>query len=282
MNSRRPAFRSMLAVSVVVLGVIGLSPRSALADPSDSVVSLLAPAHGSAFAFGRPGHLLTLKSALKGRQTAKIVTQGGQVETVAVAATNDRQVVQLRGRLKLPPLLKGGRLHPGDSVVVGPLAAAGTPNPVPCSGSVGATRNISEGAPCVDAARPIVGLVDRRGEVLRLVPVGGIRPLSRPRSWIVSRGSELPPTVAILMALAFGIGLGLARLMVSSRVQRRLAQRRRPRRREPPVPPPGDEEMETLVRLVPRVRQETSPAPDVRLLYPSSSRTETGESDSAS
>ena len=270
----------MRVVRCAVLALVTscvLSTIAEAAQPSASVLSLLSPAHGSAFAFGRPGHLLTTRAAVGTATIVKVVARDGQVETATVVSTTDPKLVQLRGALLLPPLHRDrvaiGRAN--ISAVSGPLSGTVVESGETAGRGRGTTlsaRRALEGAPIVDATDGVIGVATADGRHLTVVPVAGLRAVivrARPSRSRAAR-SSLIGLVAILFA--FGIGSGAARIAARRNIAHRLARRSITRQLRTVRPPAISPEADTGVHVVLRRRSAYEPSPDVRLLRRPSDR----------
>lgn len=273
--------------AILAIAVLGGAPilSSAGADQTrlaGSVVSLLAPAHGTAFSFGRAGHLLTTRRAVGQATSVRLVTGGGQSELAAVVDTSNPAIVQLHGSLTLGAFHGGPDGRGGDavSIVSGPLNSMRV--------EAGLIRNhrgdttikaaaAFEGSPVLNSAGRVIGVSNANGARIAILPIAGLRPLpmaEHPRKKEDKASPSLVPWIALL--LAFGVGVGLARVYVRSRttgwLERRQLARYTPQPDRAQVTPgrPGprtrlNDEPDTDVHVVLRPREPEEPPPDVRL-----------------
>jgi hypothetical protein len=265
---------SVMGLLALMVAAVGASRAQARAG-GRSVVSLLSPAHGSAFAFGGPGHLLTTKRAVGGRWSVKLVTAGGRTEIAAVVPTNDSRVVQLRGPLRLAALRGGGVLRAPSviSVASGPRSGSrvevGKVLSVPNRATSLAAGAGFEGGPILDARGRVIGIATSRRGRIAAFPVRGLRAISTKPTPVSPSGSSPSLVAVVAIVFAFGVGVGAARVAIRMRVAQRLAERSN-RRRQPRSPLAGpiggsSAEHDTGVHVVLRPRPPDEPVPDVRL-----------------
>lgn len=198
-------------------------------EASRSVASLLAPAHGEAFAFGRPGHLLTTAAAVGTSRSVTLVVPGGQSETATVIPTSDTRLVQLRGRLKLAPLRGEQHRTAGSSLtlVTGPLdgsrTIAGELRSAAGETTLGASPSY-EGAPLLSDRGFVEGVATERGAQVWLLGVRRLRVL--PTATTEETSAQGRPLVAVIaIVLAVWVGVAAARIAIRWRMFEALAER---------------------------------------------------------
>lgn len=288
--TRHPrALRRSGVVGILCLALVPGPVDASVGQPAaeGSVATLLSPAHGTAFAFGQPGHLLTSRHAIGQASLVRLVTPGGATEDATVVTTNDASIVQLRGSLVLPALRGASEPKPGSAIQVisGPLNGARVGSGKVASGA--GSTDISS-APAFDGA-PVL---DRRGDVVGVATVVGTRVAfirtahlhaAAPRA--TASGSDSTALIPVLaIVFVFGLGVGIARFAVRTRVGQRLnatgsaAPRHAPA--PPPVPPTSSRaerersEADTAVHVVLRPGEpDGGQLPEVRLRPRSSAST---------
>lgn len=217
------AARARLAVLPVVLALSAwpgvASARPPAVSHASSVVSLLAPARGSAFAYGAGGDLLTTRRAVAGAPSVDVVTATGEHETVRVTATAVRGLVLLAGHIALPAL---GAAGPGAAAVAGPVVAQAGPLDGGrrqrgrfVDGSRVTTMRAAapyEGAPVLDGHGRVAGVATRHGQRLAALRVSGLG--------AEAGGGGTSAIVVVLLVLAVLLAVGAASTLVVRRRRR--------------------------------------------------------------
>jgi hypothetical protein len=272
MTRRFSSTWQVLATLAILLGGAPTAAAKTVGGPGRAVASLISPAHGTAFAFGHAGSLLTTAQAVAGLQSVSLVTASGQSETATVYPTSNRRVVQLRGSLALRPLHGGGvgGTRAAITVLSGPVAGSQIESGRLRSARTELTSVRSglafEGAPVLDSNGRVIGVATQAGGHLSVIPVKGLGATATapvPASRRPSTGISALAVVAIVFA--FGVGVGSARIAIRAGVVRRLgktSQSRNPRAGTPGLPRPSPD---PNVNVVLRRRPAYEPLPDVRL-----------------
>lgn len=204
--------RTATKVAVVVALALTLPPAAQALVPSEveqSVVSLLSPGHGTAFAFGRPGHLIASSSAVGSTSSPRLVTVAGQALTTTAVKTTDPRLVELRGKTGLSPLHGASRRRASSSewLITGPL---GGPRVIKLRflGNRGETslpaRAQYDGAPIVTDRGLVDGVAILRGGRTWMVRLHNLKalPAAPRRGW--GLGSIIP-VAALVLAVALGV-----------------------------------------------------------------------------
>jgi hypothetical protein len=272
-----PAAHVPLLVGLVCL-VSCACPELAASSPDNarSVASLVAPAYGSAVAFGRRGHFITTRLAVGQRRIVRLVTSDGRSEWASVHLTNNGQIVVLEGHLSVPPLrgTRGGRLGGQVVAVSGRLNGLRSVHGHFLHGGLTATSlglaRAYEGAPILDARGEIVGVATANGPQLRSLSVVGLRLSSGRLAGIAqARQSSSSLLAVVLVVFAFGVEVGFALVAIRARVSEVWMARRS--RRQPTsgrarTQRSAQREQDTGVEVVLRARADDGPVPEVRLI----------------
>ncbi len=289
-SSLRAGIACLLVALTLVLNPAAAAGSAPLAF-SSGIVTLLAPATGTAFAFGRPGHLLTTRRAVHGLTAVELVTAGGRTERAPVVSTSNAAIVQLRGPLVLKSFHGTSRGAAGGvvEVVSGPLNG-----PHEATGALkGTGRDTTiasaprfDGSPVLNSRGLVIGVATTTGGHLVVLPTAGLR-VTAPAT---TGGSSSPLIWLLPLILAIVIGVMLARASIATRTARRRkaahdarhrppsSHRRPPGSRQPrslPREPESEtarlsddaapDEPDTGLHIIIRPHEEDGPLPDVRL-----------------
>jgi hypothetical protein len=265
-----------MTLMLIAAGSAFAAPGTPRHEIAGSVVSLLAPAHGSAFAFGAPGHLLTTRRAVGSGRRVEVLLAGGRTALATVTSTTDSAIVQLRDVSGLVAIRGTGLKRAGTAVRAqsGPLGGmvseVGTVPSAVHRATTLRSGSAFEGAPIVDARGGLVGVATVNGRHLDALNVRGLRALAVASPQRAARSSGFSALATLAIVFAFGIGVGVARLVLRTRVQRKLATRELARRPGPATQPQASQaaapmEPDTGVHVVLRRRESDGPPPDVRL-----------------
>jgi hypothetical protein len=261
MTAQRLSLRTaplLLFILIVLVSTVRAS------SPQRSTVSLVPPAAGSAFAFGRPGHLLTTRAAIGSRRTVELVTTTGRDELATVYRTSNPLLLQLRGPLRLPSLHTRAGIYIGELVAIESGPGGGTRTAVGQIISTSGKTSIRaadtfDGAPVLAAGR-LVGIATVSDGYLRVLSVRALRALVPAQH--TSRG--IPALAPIIIAAAGLLALVIALMLLTAAQRTRRHARTGAQRGFVPDSPP-DELHVTLRR-----RQPLGPPPEVRLRSSSS------------
>ena len=247
---------TMLAAAWNVAPVAAREPRLAQAK---SVVSILAPGHGSAFAYGRAGQLLTTRSAVGSERSVEVVTLSGEHATTPVLSTSIPEIVALQIALKIG-VLASASPSSAEAVVAqdGPLRGSGHRHGRLLSLTTGMTSIAAfpayDGGPILNSQGAVVGIAEINASRIQLVSLSGLS--------LATGGGTSLLLVVLLILITLGLAAGGLVFLSSRRSSSATPRPRRSteRQRERAV------EQDVDVRL--RSRDYT-PDPSVELRRPS-------------
>jgi hypothetical protein len=179
MTPSRTAGALFLTLLTAAAGAASVAAREPVLPQAQSVVSIAAPGHGSAFAYGRTGQLLTTRSAVGSARSTTLVTISGERVTATVTPTSDPEIVALQTSLTIS-VLAGATPDPGEAVVAqdGPLHGSGHRHGRLLSLTTGLTSIVAfaayDGAPILDSSGAVVGIAEIDATRIRLGSLSGL------------------------------------------------------------------------------------------------------------
>jgi hypothetical protein len=236
---------------VTAVPVSGDSPQVAAAGTS--VVSLLSPAHGSAFAYGPRGQLVTTRQAVAGLSSVGFVTSSAQHGQAAVRSTSDPRIVVLQTTLDLTPLRRGTAMRGAHlATQAGPLDDSRRRHGVMLDPATGKTSSLASSS---YAGSPIL---NKHGRVVGAALIVGRRLVAvSPANLVVKTSARALPVLAIA-AVALLVTLAGAAVMLARGRRRRLRARRT-------ATTQASDLVEPVAPVQVSLRRQYAPDPDVRL-----------------